>query len=112
MGIEGADDWAVFTDPDVFGENVIFTGQGADPLTISAIFTTPGAVVASGFQAGVATTEPMLTLGVAQLPFTPAQHDQVQLTVGHPGFPAGTALRVADVQPDGSGMIRLILERM
>lgn len=109
--IEGADEWAVFTDPDVFGEPVTYTGQGQNPATITAIFTAAHAVVSGGIGPGVATTEPVLTVGADQLAFSPAKCDQVALTRSHPGFPAGTTFRVADPQPDGSGLIRLILER-
>ena len=109
--IEGPDEWAVFTDPDVFGEPVTYAGQGQTPVTVNALFTAGHAVVAQGPGPGVATTEPVLSLGTDQLSFTPAQGDQVTLTRSHPGFPAGTVLNVADPQPDGSGLIRLILER-
>lgn len=109
--IEGASEWAVFTDPDVFGEPVTYTGHGQAPATVTAIFTAAQAVVAQGPGPGVASTEPVLTLGADQLSFTPAQGDQVTTTRPHPGFPAGTTFTVADPQPDGSGLIRLILER-
>ena len=109
--IETAADWAVFTDPEAFGEAVSYAGHGQAPVTITALFTAAGIVSAQGTGPGVSTTEPVLTFGAMQLPFGPSQGDLVTLTQAHPGFAAGTTLRVADTQPDGSGMIRLILER-
>jgi len=109
--IEGPEDWAVFTDPDVFGEPVTYSSQGQSPITINAIFSAAYAFVGGRGQAGVATTTPVLTFGGDQVAFVPAQNDLVTLTRSHPGFPAGTTLRVADPQPDGSGLFRLILER-
>lgn len=109
--IESPAEWAVFTDPAVFGEPVTYAGQGQAPLEIAAIFTAAEAVTAQGAGPGVATTEPVLTLGADQLPFAPAQDDQVTLIRARPGFPSGTTLTVAHPQPDGSGLIRLILER-
>ncbi|PYG32415.1 head-tail joining protein [Pelagimonas varians] len=110
--IEGLDEWAVFTDPNDFGEHVTITRAGQTPVQITALFSAAGVVEADGFQAGVATTEPVLTFGASALPFDPAQDDQVTLSRSHPGFPAGTVLRMAHVQPGGSGQIRAILERM
>ncbi|MEL7166692.1 MAG: hypothetical protein AAGL96_14570 [Pseudomonadota bacterium] len=109
--IEGPDEWAVFTDPDVFGEVVTYQPQGQASVAVTAIFTAAQAVVAQGPGPGVASTEPILTLGEATLPSPPAAGDLVTLTVSHPGFPAGTTFKVAEPQPDGSGMTRLILER-
>lgn len=109
--IEGAAEWAVFTDPEVFGEPVAYAGTGQAPVSIPAIFTAANATAADGIGGGVATTEPVLTFGADQLPFAPAQGDLVTLTRAHPGFPAGSVFRVAHPQPDGSGLIRLILER-
>jgi hypothetical protein len=109
--IEGAAEWAVFTDPDVFGEPVTYTGQAQAPAQITGIFTAARAVVVAGPGPGVATTEPVLSIAASALTFTPAQGDQVTLARSHPGFPAGTTLIVADPQPDGSGLIRIILRR-
>ncbi|MQQ09107.1 hypothetical protein GFB49_11630 [Epibacterium sp. SM1979] len=109
--IEGPEEWAIFTDPDVFGEVITYQGQGQTPAEITAVFSAPYALIDGGPGPGVATTQPTLTFGSEQLTFTPRQGDQVTLTQSHPGFPAGTTLRVADPQPDGAGLIRLILER-
>jgi hypothetical protein len=109
--IESPADWAVFTDPEVFGAPVTYTGEGQAPLEIAAIFTAAGTVAAQGSGPGVSSTEPVLTLGADQLPFTPARGDRVALIRAQAGFPAGTAFTVVHPQPDGSGLIRLILER-
>lgn len=105
--IESPDDWAIFTNPNDFGEAVTYTRQGQAPVSVNGIFTAAYALIAQG----VASTSPVLAIGEAALPFTPEDGDLVTLTRNHADYPAGTILRVADPQPDGSGLIRLILER-
>ena len=100
--LEGPGEWAVFMDPDTFGQPVIYTGAGRPPVSIHGIFTAAHAEVARG-AGSVATTVPVLTLGEATLQFTPRAGDTVTVS--------GQPYRVADPQPDGSGLIRLILER-
>lgn len=108
--IEAADDWAVFMDPDTFGEPVSYEGTGQTAQTITAIFTAANANVGSAGP-GFSTTEPVLTFFAGQLAFDPAEGDRVTLTVAHTGFEAGTVFAVTDPQPDGTGLIRAILER-
>lgn len=109
--IEGADEWAVFTDPDVFGEPVTYTGAGQAPVSVTAIFTAAQSVAGGGAGPGISNTEPVLTFFADQLGFDPAADDLVTLTRSHPGYPAGTVLSVTELQPDGSGLVRAILER-
>lgn len=100
--IESPDDWATFMDPSGFGEPVTYSGHGVDPLVIMGIFTAAHLMASPGM-APVSTTAPVLVIGAAQLPFAPAQGDEI--TRG------AEVWRVADTQPDGTGLIRLILER-
>lgn len=100
--IESPDDWSTFMDPAVFGEPVTYAGQGIDPVTVSGIFTAAHLMASPGM-APVSTTAPVLVIGAAQLPFAPAAGDEI--TRG------AEVWRVADPQPDGTGLIRLILER-
>jgi len=105
--IESADDWAVFTNPDDFGEEITYQRPGQAAVSANGIFTAAYALIAQG----VASTAPVLAIGEASLPITPEGGDLITLTRNHADSPAGTTLRVADPQPDGSGLIRLILER-
>lgn len=110
--IESADDWAVFMDPDVFGEQVTYAGAAQTPVTIPAIFTAANASAGGGTGPGFSNTEPVLTFFAGQLGFDVAAGDVVTLTVSHPGYPAGTELSVTDPQPDGAGLVRTLLERI
>lgn len=100
--LEGPAEWAVFMDPDVFGEPVTYVTPGQPPVATHGIFTAAHAEVSRG-AGSVGTTVPVLTIGATSLPFTPQAGDQVTVKA--------QAYRVADPQPDGSGLIRLILER-
>ncbi|MEM8849246.1 MAG: hypothetical protein AAGE03_04340 [Pseudomonadota bacterium] len=100
--IESPEDWGTFMDPDVFGETVEYSGPEGDPVPVTGIWTAAHFTAAQGF-APVSTTEPVFVIGAAQLPFAPAQGDELTRQ--------GEVWRVADPQPDGSGLIRLILER-
>lgn len=105
--IEGADEWAVYLDPQVFGETVTYHAAGHSAVQIAAIFTAAHALAGQG----VSTTAPVLVIGEAALATPPQAGDLVTLQRKHGEYAAGTQLRVADPQPDGSGLIRLILER-
>lgn len=105
--IESPDDWAIFTNPDDFGEPVTYQRQGQPEFVANGIFTAAYALIAQG----IASTAPVLAIGEATLTLTPEEGDLITLTRNHADYPAGTTLRVADPQPDGSGLIRLILER-
>lgn len=101
----GNDDWSLFMDPSVFGDPVIYRPDGAPVFETAGIFTMAAAEVArGGFGPGVSGAAPVLTLPPAdQLPVDPAPGDVVSLRAAD--------WRVADVQTDGAGMVRLILER-
>ncbi|RWR09710.1 head-tail joining protein [Paenirhodobacter populi] len=96
--IEGPEDWATFMDPAVFGEVVSYTPAGLGARDLPAIFTAASAEVA-----GTSTVSPVLAIG-GVLGFTPAPDDVVTVR--------GVEYRVADDQPDGTGLVRLILERV
>lgn len=98
--IESAADRALLFDPAAFAEAATWSPQAGAPAAVSGIFT-DGHRSQFG-EAGVSATLATFTLDAATAP----------------GLSAGDGLtarsvdwRVADVQPDGSGLIRLILER-
>ena len=96
--IEGPDEWAVFMDPSVFGEPVTYTPSGGIAQSLAAVFTAAHATTLD-----TSTVAPVLAL-FPPAGLLPAAGDGVALR--------GISYRVADVQPDGTGLTRLILERV
>lgn len=103
---DDAADWRLFFDTGGAGEMVIYHPADGPDVALAGIFTAAHAVVArGGFDGGVSTVTPVLTL-------PPVHHLPVaDLVAGDEVTCRAVLYRVADVQPDGSGMIRLILER-
>lgn len=101
----GGDDWGVFFDLAAFGEALIYRPAGRAAFETCGIFTAAHAEVArGGFGPGVSGAAPILTLPPDDaFPVAPSPGDLVTLR--------GDDWRVADVQRDGAGMARLILER-
>ncbi|MEM7722491.1 MAG: hypothetical protein AAF376_08960 [Pseudomonadota bacterium] len=102
--IEGAAEWAAFMDQDDFADPVTYQAPGHDPLEILAIFTAADVQFSSGPMPGLNSVTPILTLGRAQLPFDPEPDHTVTVR--------GDTYRVAEPKPDGTGLIRLLLERI
>ena len=98
-------DWQVFFDVAAAAEAVTYHPAAAADVELAGIFTAAHTIAARGGRdAGVSTATPILTLPPAhRLPVTPAVGDELTCRA--------VLYRVADLQPDGSGMIRLILER-
>lgn len=101
----GGGDWGVFFNPAVFGDELIYHPAGRAPFSACGLFTAAHAEISrGGFGPGVSGMAPVLTVppdfvfGV-----TPQPGDGVSVR--------GEKWRVADIQRDGSGMARLILER-
>ncbi len=105
MAIEDAADLALFFDPDVFGEVVGYVLAAGGGFDVAGIYTDAHTTAAGGEFPGVSTITPVLTLAAASLPAGAGQGDQVSRA-------DGSLFRVADIQPDGSGLVRLILERV
>ena len=100
-------DWQVFFDtgPGGAAEVVTYHPAAAADVELPALFTAAHALVAGGGGGvGVSTATPILTIPDAQQwGVVPAVGDEVTRRA--------VLYRVADIQPDGSGLIRLILER-
>ena len=94
-----ADDWSVFMDPADFGESAAWETQEGEFVTLDGIFTAAAEVVLDG----VSAVMPVLTVAETQVPETAAQGDDLEVR--------DVNYRVADLQPDGSGLTRVILER-
>ena len=92
--IESAADRALMFDPGAFGTRATL----ADASTVAGVFTVPAAAILG--DPGARTLAPVFTTDAATAPAVGAT-----LTVD------GTQWRVADIDSDGAGVARLILER-
>lgn len=101
MGIDDNTD-AIFFDPDVFGTDGTFHPAEGGEYLIAGVYSE--AHVIAGGSPGVSTSAPVYTIPADTQPRPPQQGDRLTIT-GRGGF------LVTDPQPDGSGLIRLILER-
>lgn len=102
--IESDDDLAAFFDPADFGTAATYRRGAGEAVPFVGVFVAAHrAVVASGDWPGVSTVGPVMTAPLSALPAGAQQGDAV--TVG------ATVYRVRDVQPDGTGLARLILEK-
>lgn len=97
-------DFGVFFDPRDFGTSARYTpGLTGQPHDLTGIFTDRHEVVLSGGGSGIATTGPVLVVAETDLPPGPLGQDDI-LEIGV------TRYRVAEMQPDGTGLTRLVLE--
>lgn len=85
-----------FFDADDFAESVVIDG-----VSVSAIFDNAWAQAGIGV-AGAATADPVLTLPDASVPLEPE---------GKPVVVRGVAYRIVRVEPDGTGVSTLFLQR-
>lgn len=101
----GDHDWAVFFGP-AFAQPVTLTGPDGTEALIRGIFSDAHTIaLADDFGGGVSTLLPVVTLPATTLPdWLEADRDTV--TVG------GNSYILRDIRPDGSGLSRLILERV
>jgi hypothetical protein len=92
-----------FMDPTVFGTAVQYVRAGGAATALTGIFSAPHARRAQGGGPGVSTLSPTLSVFAADLPAGARQGDAVVIdAVGYV---------VRDLEPDGSGLVRLTLER-
>jgi len=99
----GADDWDVFLSSEDFATLAAWETLEGETAELEGIFQDAHEVVLSGDTIGASTVMPALTVATSQLPTTAAEGDDLEIR--------GINYRVADLQPDGSGMTRVILER-
>lgn len=100
----GSDDWGVFFAPGDFGNRAFWETMEGEFAEVDGILEAAREVVLPGESGGVSARMPVLTLPEASVPETASQGDDVEI--------AGRNYRVADIQPDGSGLARVILERV
>ena len=96
-------DWDVFLDPADFATPGTWDTQGGEIVDVEGIFEAAREVALSGNGPGVSAILPVLTMADAAIPATAAQGDDMEIQ--------SVNYRVADIQQDGSGLTRVILER-
>jgi len=97
------DDWDVFFDPADFADAAAWQTQEGEFADIHGVFEAAREVALSGDSVGVSAVLPVLIVASEQVPDTAAQGDDLEIR--------DVNYRVADLQPDGSGLTRVILER-
>jgi len=102
MAVESADDLAVFFDADDFGTAASFTPSGGSASTVNGIFRNVFFEAEAGGNVGVAMQDPIFICRTADVSGV-AEGDA--LTV------SGTAYTIRVVEPDGTGVTRLMLEK-
>ena len=97
-------DWDVFFDPADFAVTATWDTPGGDIVEVVGIFEAGREVALSGNAVGVSAILPVLTVAAEAIPSDAAQGDDLAiLSVNY---------RVTDIQPDGSGLTRVILEKV
>lgn len=96
-------DWDVFLDPDDFAVSAAWETQEGESADVEGIFQDAHEVALAGDTVGASTVMPVLTVATAQVPATASEGDDLEI--------GGVNYRVADLQPDGSGLTRIILEK-
>lgn len=92
-------DWDVFMDTGDFADSASWETQEGEFADLEGIFQE----TAEAALDGVSAVLPVLTVAESAIPATAAQGDDLEVR--------GRNYRVSDIQPDGSGMARVILER-
>lgn len=100
MPVESAADRAVFVNPDEFGAAIIWPPA---PLPIAALVQNGTLLIGTPDGPDIQTREATLVVNEADLPPGHSQDDAV--TVG------GVAYLVRSIEPDGTGMATIRLER-
>lgn len=97
------EDWDVFFDPADFADAATWDTQSGELVDLNGIFEEAREVALAGDAVGVSAIYSVLTVASVEVPASAAQGDDLEI--------ANVNYRVADLQPDGSGLTRVILER-
>ena len=95
------DDWGVFFSD--FSDLAHWQTQEGEFADLDGIFNPAHQISLSGDTVGVSSIAPVLTVAESQIPATAAQGDDLEIR--------SVNYRVSDIQPDGAGLARVILER-
>lgn len=97
------EDWDVFFDPADFGSAATWDTQAGELVDLNGIFEEAREVALTGDAVGVSAVYSVLTVASVEVPASAAQGDDLEI--------AAVNFLVVDLQPDGSGLTRVILER-
>ncbi len=103
MAIEGATERAVFFDIDDFATASSYTPTGGSASTLDGIFDSKFFEVDPISGVGVVSAQPRFICTTADLPSGAAAGDAITVD--------GTAYTVRVIQPDGTGITTLVLEK-
>ena len=104
MAVESATDRAVFVNADEFGLTASYTPTGGSASDIDGIFDNGYlATSVGGESVGIQNAVAAFTCRSADLPGGAADGDAIEIS--------GTAYIVRQIEPDGQGMSRLVLEK-
>jgi hypothetical protein len=107
MGVESAADRASFMALAGFGTRVTYTPLSGSPASFNAIFDNAYLAVEGGGEASVASLQPVLICRDDDLAALAAGRG----VYGDSVVIAGTTYKVVDLQPDGTGMTSIVLEK-
>jgi len=103
MAIEGATERAVFFDTDDFATASSYTPSGGSTRTVNGIFDNEFFEVDPLSGVGVVSAQPRFICTTADLPSSAAAGDAITID--------GTAYTVRVIQPEGTGVTTLVLEK-
>ncbi len=103
MAIEDAADRALFLDADEFGVEGTYTKSGQAAATLSGIFDRESIAVALGAALDLDDTDPQFLVAESDLPAGAGHGDAVTI--------ASENWTVKNIQPDGTGMAVIKLEK-
>ncbi len=101
MAVESEADRAVFVDPAAFAVAAVHHSASAGAVTINGLFDHGYAVTAEAFEVGVQNRESSFTCRASDL--VAADGDFLDI--------ADVRYVIREIQPDGEGMTRLVLEK-
>lgn len=87
-----------------FGETVVYTPQLKAPREIRAIFNAEFQGVDPNIGVGIGSVAPVIDVRLADISETPSPGDRVCIRGDH--------YRVVEMQPDGQGAARLLLQKL
>lgn len=105
MAVESDDDRAVFFSEAEFGDSAVYTKVGGGAATLSGIFDAPHIAIDLG-DAPISDRRPTFLCRSADVP-TGAQGGNAGDTL----VVDGETYQVADLEPDATGMTRIVLGR-
>lgn len=97
-------DWDVFFDPADFADTATWDTPGGGIVEVVGIFEAGREVALSGNAVGISAILPVLTVAAEAIPSGASQGDDLEIRFKN--------YRVTDIQPDGSGLTRVILEKV